>query len=140
FSDEDIRFVGQDDLLRRLAKGLALVTLLRRQLDQRAVGERPFRVVLAGRPNAGKSTLFNALAGAAAALVSPEPGTTRDYLVRRLHLSGSTIDLIDTAGWQPANGTVAEQAQGLGHQQAQQADLVLLCLEAGQPVDEAEET
>jgi tRNA modification GTPase len=138
FSDEDIRFVGQEDLLKRLTRGLALVTLLRRQLDQRAVGERPFRVVLAGRPNAGKSSLFNALAGAPAALVSPEPGTTRDYLVRRLELGGAPVELMDTAGWHPETNGIGREAQALGREQAEQADLVLLCLEGGGPPDEDE--
>src|SRR5947207_738288 len=73
FADEDIRFVGQEETLKRLAAGLAQLTLLKKQLEQRAVSERPFRAVLAGRPNAGKSSLFNALTGAAA-LVSPQPG------------------------------------------------------------------
>lgn len=58
----------------------------------------PWRVVVAGRVNAGKSSLVNAIAGHARSLVSPEPGTTRDLLETRLVLSGWEIDLIDTAG------------------------------------------
>ena len=88
FADEDIQFVGRDDLLHRLTRGMAQLTTAARQLDARSVTDRPFRVVLAGRPNAGKSSLFNALGGASA-LVSPEPGTTRDYLVQRLDLGGA---------------------------------------------------
>ncbi|MCI0460285.1 MAG: tRNA modification GTPase, partial [Gemmataceae bacterium] len=137
FTEEDIQFVSQPEVLCRLARGMAQLTLLQKQLDQRAVAERPFRVVLGGRPNAGKSSLFNALAGADA-LVSPEPGTTRDYLLRRLHLDGITVELVDTAGWQEATGTIEQQAQALGHEQAEQADLLLLCLEAGRSLDEQE--
>jgi tRNA modification GTPase len=138
FTTEDIQFVGQRELLDRISKGLALVTILRRQLDQRAAGSKAFRVVLAGRPNAGKSSLLNALAGKSAALVSPLPGTTRDYLLHRLEIAGAAVELIDTAGWQPANGSVEKQAQSLAHDQTVQADLVLLCLEAGKKVNDAE--
>jgi tRNA modification GTPase len=136
FADEDIHFVEHGKLLQRLTTGLALVTLLRRQIDQRAVGARAFRVVLAGRPNAGKSSLFNALAGGARALVSAQPGTTRDYLVTRLDLAGVAIELIDTAGSRPGVNGIEGQAQMLGRQQAERADLVLLCVEGGQVTDE----
>jgi tRNA modification GTPase len=138
FAEEDIQFVKQTDLLNRLGKGLALVTLLGKQLDQRSLGGRLFRVVLAGRPNTGKSSLFNALAGGHA-LVSPVPGTTRDYLVRMLDLGGARIELVDTAGWQQVNGSINEQAQALGREQAEQADLILLCLEAGHEITSAED-
>ncbi len=137
FAEEDIHFVSPEDQLRRLGKGLALLTLLAKQLEQRSLGGRPFRAVLAGRPNAGKSSLFNALTGAGA-LVSPEPGTTRDYLVRRLDLDGVAIELVDTAGWQEATGGIDGQAQALGREQARAADLVLLCVEAGHEPDRDE--
>jgi len=130
FSEEDLHFVNQVDLLKRLAKGLALVTLVGKQLEQRGLSEGPFRVVLTGRPNVGKSSLFNAL-GAGAALVSPEAGTTRDYLVQRLEVEGTVLELVDTAGWHASNGAIESQAQELRREQAGRADLLLLCLEAG---------
>ncbi len=131
FADEDISFVGRDDLLHRLTRGLAQLTTASRQLDARGVGDRPFRVVLAGLPNAGKSSLFNALGGAA--LVSPQPGTTRDYLVQRLDLGGAAVELVDTPGWRPGTDAIEEQAQALGREQAGEADLLLLCLPADEP-------
>ncbi len=114
FADEDIAFVRPEELLGRIAKGLAHLTLLRRQIEQRGVGERPFRIVLAGRPNAGKSSLFNALVGRAAAIVSAEPGTTRDYLEKDVHLPGITLRLVDTAGLRTAVDGIEAAAQGLG--------------------------
>jgi tRNA modification GTPase len=136
FAEEDIHFVSPEDQLRRIGKGLALLTLVHKQLQERTLGGRAFRVVLAGRPNAGKSSLFNALTGAGA-LVSPEPGTTRDYLLRRLEVDGVPVELVDTAGLQEARDTIAEQAQALGQEQARDADLVLLCVEAGaEPIEE----
>lgn len=131
FTEEDLRFVDKEELLRRLAEALAHVTLVSKQLDQRVVSTRPFRAVLAGPPNAGKSSLFNALAGTSKALVSPEPGTTRDYLLCTLNIEGVQVELADTAGRQEASDALEEQAQTLAGEQANLADLVLYCLESG---------
>jgi len=139
FADEDVSFVKSEPMLKRLGKALAQVTLLGKQLDQRGVADRVFRIVLTGRPNAGKSSLFNALAGADA-LVSPEPGTTRDYLVQRLHVGGIRVELIDTAGWQAERDAIEMQAQALAREQAEDVDLLLLCLESGQTMATEEET
>jgi tRNA modification GTPase len=158
FADEDIQFIEGNELLKHLARALAQLQLLRKQLEQRAMGDRPFRVVLVGRPNAGKSSLFNALVpsssgGSGSALVSDQPGTTRDYLLRTVEYDGIHLELVDTAGWQQdvarlaqsaqrassrTSGTIEAQAQALGREQAEQADLLLLCLEVGKAPDENE--
>jgi tRNA modification GTPase len=130
FSDEDVQFVPQNELLLRITKGLALITLVRKQLDQRSLGTRAFRVVLAGRPNAGKSSLFNALASQPAALVSAEPGTTRDYLVQQLVIDNVRIEVVDTAGLRVGSNGIDSASQGLGKDQAEHADLVLWCQDA----------
>ena len=139
FVDEDIQFVDQREVLLRLGKGLAQLTNLRKQLDERAVSGRAFRAALVGAPNAGKSSLFNALSGGAAAIVSPQAGTTRDYLVAALSLGGVAVELIDTAGWQEAGDTVEAQAQALSREQAGRADLLVWCTEAGTPAERREE-
>jgi tRNA modification GTPase len=128
FADEDIRFVGADDLLKRIGNGLAYLMLLRKQIDQRSLSQRPFRVVLAGKPNAGKSSLFNALVGKDAALVSAEPGTTRDYLEAAIDLGGVSVGLVDTAGQRESADATEAVAQSLGREQSQDADLVLWCV------------
>jgi tRNA modification GTPase len=134
FTDEDIQFVQQKELLDRLARALALVTLIRRQIERRATGPRPFRAVLAGPPNAGKSSLFNALAGREAALVGPQPGTTRDYLEATLFTGGLQVLLLDTAGLRPTEEALEGTAQSLGKEQAERVDAVLWCREAGPAV------
>jgi tRNA modification GTPase len=128
FADEDLKFVGEDEQLKRIARALAQVTLLGRQVDARSLAGRPFRVVLAGRPNVGKSSLFNALVGRDAALVSPQPGTTRDYLVKKLDLGTASVELVDTAGRRESDDAIEAQADSLGREQAGRADLVLLCV------------
>ena len=130
FADEDIEFVGKPETLERIDAAVARLAALLRQLDDRTVSGRPVRVVLVGLPNAGKSSLFNALAGGEA-LVSPIPGTTRDYLTRRVDLAGVAVELIDTAGWQDAADTIEQQAQHLGREQATHADIILWCDERG---------
>jgi tRNA modification GTPase len=134
FADEDLTFVSEDDQLKRIGRALAQVTLLGRQIDQRSLANRPFRVVLTGRPNTGKSSLFNALIGRSGALVSPQAGTTRDYLVERLDIGNASVELVDTAGWQSPGNSIETQANSLGREQAVRADLVMLCISAeGQP-------
>lgn len=131
FVDEDIEFVSKRDTLLRIAAALAHLTNLSRQLDGRTVSGRPLRIALVGEPNAGKSSLFNALTGSAAALVSEVPGTTRDYLSARIDLNGVPAELLDTAGWQTATDPIEDQAQQLGREQHHRADVVLWCVPVG---------
>ena len=135
FADEDIQFVDRTTLLQRITKGLAFITLIRKQMEQRALGHRPFRVVIAGRPNAGKSSLFNALVGQNRALVSDIAGTTRDWLEATLAIDGVKVQLVDTAGSGVADGTIGRQAQASGAEQAKQADLILWCWPPGERVE-----
>jgi tRNA modification GTPase len=133
FVDEDIEFVSRRDTLLRLTAALAHLTNLNRQLESRTVSGRTPRIALVGEPNAGKSSLFNALTGRPAALVSDTPGTTRDFLSAQLDLNGVPAELIDTAGWQQAADTIEDQAQRLGREQTDRADLILWCVPATLP-------
>jgi tRNA modification GTPase len=128
FVDEDIEFVSRPDTILRIAAGMAHLTNLRRQLDDRTLSGRTLRVALVGEPNAGKSSLFNALVGTPSALVSATAGTTRDYLTAVVDLGGVSVELIDTAGRQPAADTIEEQAQQLGREQTERADLIVRCV------------
>lgn len=88
---------------------------------------RPWRVVVAGGVNAGKSSLVNAIAGHARCIVSPEPGTTRDLVATRLVLGGWEVDLVDTAGLRDAGESVgAVERAGIARAAAARADADLV--------------
>lgn len=150
-------------LSRQLAGGLeAAFTLVERLVAERRVVEaraaldrlaraarvglrlvRPWRVVLAGSVNAGKSSLVNALAGHARAIVSSEPGTTRDLLETRVVLEGWEVDLIDTAGLRDDGGaggglgSVERAGMARAISACEGADLVLRVVAADEQVDSA---
>ncbi|MGI9627582.1 MAG: tRNA uridine-5-carboxymethylaminomethyl(34) synthesis GTPase MnmE [Longimicrobiales bacterium] len=88
--------------------------------------------VLAGAPNAGKSSLFNALVGTARAIVTDEPGTTRDALEATVSIDGFPFRLVDTAGLRRDPGTVESLGIEVAERYLSQADLVLFCNESGQ--------
>jgi tRNA modification GTPase len=131
FVDEDIEFITAAELTRDLSAAADQVRTIADQLQSRGEAGRLPRVVLVGATNAGKSSLFNSLAGGEAAIVSPIAGTTRDYVACRVRLEGVECLLIDTAG-EVASETepLAAAAQNAMREQAQQADLTLLCVDA----------
>lgn len=129
FAEEDLSFLPAEVVVERLRGEERRLADLETQLRERDLTLRPFRVVLAGPPNAGKSSLFNALVGEAAALVSPRPGTTRDWLERTVLWDQVEIALFDSAGL--GNEPVDELdrlAREAGQIVLRDADLILLCL------------
>jgi tRNA modification GTPase len=99
-----------------------------------AAGDLP-RVVLVGRPNIGKSSLFNALAGGATALVADEAGTTRDWIAARFDAKGTSAVLIDLAGIDggAAAGSIAAAAIRAAEAEVTRADVLLVCRDASNP-------
>ena len=99
------------------------------------------RVVIAGRPNAGKSTLFNALSGADRAIVTDIPGTTRDLVSEVVDIAGVPVTLVDTAGLRVTPGDAVEHE---GMQRARGAmtiaDLVIVLLDASRPLESEDAT
>jgi tRNA modification GTPase len=90
----------------------------------------PWRVVLAGAPNVGKSSLVNALAGYQRSVVAPTPGTTRDVVTVRLAVDGWPVELADTAGWRDAGESLEQQGVARARTAAAGADLCLWVLDA----------
>jgi tRNA modification GTPase len=142
FVEEDIRFVTGNELQRRLSTAAAGIAALVEQVRGRDRTDFEPRVALVGWPNVGKSSLFNALMGSGpAALVSSQPGTTRDYLAARLQLGGVSCHLVDTAGIESTASAddLSTVAQQISHEQHERADLRLLCLDATRPLNEWEQ-
>lgn len=131
FVDEDIEFVSNEELLRQLLHCQKMIADLTSQMQSRTiVNEHPI-VVLRGCPNAGKSTLWNALVNEQTAIVSDQPGTTRDYLEASINLLGVTCRLIDTAGIEDPqeNNSVESRAQSATQIAIQSANVVVHCID-----------
>ena len=144
FVEEDIDFISAAELDAGLAAALEQIEALMARMESRTEASQTIKVVLRGRANAGKSSLFNALASryqspgasaAAAALVSPQPGTTRDYLTARLTLGGVECELIDTAGLAESETLAGpdRSAQSMTQEQIGAADVEVHCIDATQP-------
>jgi len=130
FVEEDIEFISSTEMIRRLHEARAILAGLLSDSEERLPsGYRPV-VVLAGLPNAGKSTLFNRLAKADLAIASTVAGTTRDYLSCQVTIHGLTVDLVDTAGWAQSGDDIMATAQHLRQEQLKSADLVIWCTAA----------
>jgi tRNA modification GTPase len=143
FADEDLPFVTAEELSRQLRGAHERANRLAAQLQSRRREETRIRIALVGRPNAGKSSLFNALARKAGAIVSHRPGTTRDYLSAEVEWDGLRFELIDTAGLEPCLRTDSmgnvdspgAAAQTVARQQVARANLRIACLDATEAAD-----
>jgi tRNA modification GTPase len=108
FPEEEIDFLQKADAqgqLQRLQQALAAVL---QKASQGALLREGMTVVIAGQPNAGKSSLLNALAGAELAIVTPVPGTTRDKVVQTIQIEGVPVHVIDTAGLRDSDDVVEQ--------------------------------
>ena len=133
FPDEDL----PEGLSSRAAPQIeALSRGLRAHLDDHRRGERVrdgYRIAIIGAPNAGKSSLLNALAGREAAIVSPIPGTTRDVVEVRLVLAGFPVWIADTAGLREAADAIEAEGVKRALARAEEADLRVVVLDATDP-------
>jgi tRNA modification GTPase len=133
FPDEDIDFITDAHVDARMN---ALVERLNHLHHQARVGSLlrdGLTVVLAGKPNAGKSSLMNCLAGHDAAIVSATPGTTRDVLREQILIDGMPVHVIDTAGLRESGDDVEREGISRALREAGKADLLLLVVDSSSP-------
>ncbi|HEY8938964.1 MAG TPA: tRNA uridine-5-carboxymethylaminomethyl(34) synthesis GTPase MnmE [Cellvibrio sp.] len=135
FPEEEIDFLSDgkvsndlDDITRKLEKVF-------KEARQGALVRDGMRVVIAGRPNAGKSSLLNALSGRESAIVTSIEGTTRDVLREHIHIDGMPLHIIDTAGLRESPDEVEQIGIQRAWQEIQQADRVLLLVDSRQTIE-----
>ncbi len=131
FPDEEIDFLSDHALRDRLAAVFAAFESITAAARQGALLREGLRVVIAGKPNAGKSSLLNKLAGEEIAIVTDVPGTTRDVLRQQVHLDGLPLNLVDTAGLRATADVVEVEGVRRARNEMAQADRVLYVLDIG---------
>jgi tRNA modification GTPase len=131
FPDEEIDFLSDHALRDRLAAVFAAFESITAAARQGTLLREGLRVVIAGKPNAGKSSLLNKLAGEDIAIVTDVPGTTRDVLRQHVHLDGLPLNLVDTAGLRATVDVVEVEGVRRARNEIAQADRVLYVLDIG---------
>lgn len=133
FSDEEIDFLGDEALLERFQSLLGRLESLTGEARQGCALREGLHIVIAGRPNAGKSSLLNRLARREAAIVSDIPGTTRDVLREYIAIDGLPLHIIDTAGLRESEDPIERIGIDLAHREMARADRVLLVVDDSDP-------
>lgn len=130
FPDEEIDFLSDGKVAADLAEIIDDLAQVRKQATQGSILREGMKVVIAGRPNAGKSSLLNALAGREAAIVTEIAGTTRDVLREHIHIDGMPLHIIDTAGLRDTEDQVEQIGIARAWQEIAKADRVLFMVDS----------
>ncbi len=130
FPDEELDFVPGSVLGDRVVKIFTGFDAITAAARQGALLREGLNIVIAGKPNAGKSSLLNKLVGDEIAIVTDQPGTTRDVLRQHLHLDGLPLNLIDTAGLRTTSDVVEAEGVRRAFAELGRADRVLYILDA----------
>ena len=135
FPEEEIDFLADGKILALLDDVASSVTAVQQSARQGQLLREGLQVVIAGKPNAGKSSLLNALAGIERAIVTDIAGTTRDVLHEKITLNGLPITLTDTAGLRETGDVVEKEGIRRAIKEIEQADLLLLVYDLSQGED-----
>jgi tRNA modification GTPase len=135
FPEEGYHFLEPDDLKAVLDTLVERTSQLMADAGRGRLIREGFQVAIVGKPNVGKSSLFNALVGASRSIVTPIPGTTRDVLTDVVDIDGFRVTLVDTAGLRPTEDEVEAEGVARAYQAILSSDLVLVVIDGSQPLD-----
>lgn len=129
FPEEEVDFLSDGKVKQDLYAIVEQLQQVQNQAKQGSLLKEGMKVVIAGRPNAGKSSLLNALAGKESAIVTDIAGTTRDVLREQIHIDGMPLHIIDTAGLRDASDEVEQIGINRAWDEILQADRILFMLD-----------
>ncbi len=142
FAEDDLDVTPQAEIARRIDELTPPLGALEASFARGRIVHDGLTLAIVGRPNAGKSSLFNRLVERDRAIVTATPGTTRDPVTERISLDGIPIELVDTAGFRGGALEGLEEAEQLGirrsHEALADAALAIVVLDATQPLNEEE--
>jgi len=139
FPEEGIEPQRAGQISETLTSVIAQVRALAKSFKEGRVLREGYSVVIAGRPNVGKSSLLNALLQKERAIVTPTPGTTRDTIEEWALISGVPVRLIDTAGLRERGGKIEKEGMRRTEEAIEKSDLVLLMLDASQKLNDEDQ-
>ena len=136
FPEDEVECLSPDELVGTSSEVRNEINTLLSAVDRTRAWREGAQVVLAGSVNAGKSSLMNGLLGRNRAIVTDQPGTTRDYLEESLNLDGLNVRLTDTAGIRKTDDAIEAAGLEMGRELMEQADLVLYLVDCTGPLSE----
>jgi tRNA modification GTPase len=142
FAEDDLEITPQQEIARRIAELTPPLGALEASFSRGRIVHDGLTLAIVGRPNAGKSSLFNRLVERDRAIVTATPGTTRDLVTERISIGGIPIELVDTAGLREGPRANIDEIEQLGIARSREAladaALVLIVLDATQPLNDEE--
>jgi tRNA modification GTPase len=136
FPEEDLAFAPSSQLTAQTDRLLSRIETLLCSYDEGKLYREGASTIIAGKPNAGKSCLFNALLEEERAIVTPVPGTTRDFIEEVIAVKGIPLKIIDTAGLRDPSDSIEEEGVRRTREKLDQADLVLLVIDSSVKLDD----
>ena len=140
FPEEEIDFLADGKVLADLEAIMEQLQQVFKEANRGVLMKEGMKVVLAGKPNAGKSSLMNALSGRDSAIVTEIAGTTRDVLREHIHIDGMPLHITDTAGLRESPDAVEQEGIRRAWQEIQQADRVIMLVDGSQLANKTSNT